>query len=96
MKNKKIILLILSTVLLSLAGCGDGLTPEEREAANQQESDIPELLGIPIDDWDTQTGQGGQEQSESELERQIRELERRCGTRILRRRNTWPGRTLWQ
>ncbi len=80
MKNKKIILLILSTVLLSLAGCGDGLTPEEREAANQQESDIPELLGIPIDDWDTQTGQGGQEQSESELERQIRELERRCGT----------------
>ncbi len=81
MKNKKIILLILSTMLLSLTGCGDGLTPEEREAANQQESSIPELLGIPIDDWDTQTGQGGgQGQSDSELERQIRELERRCGT----------------
>lgn len=80
MKNKKMILLILSTVLLSLAGCGDGLTPEEREAANRQDSSAAEL-GYPISDGDLQAGAGGeQEQQESELEGQIRELEQRCGT----------------
>ena len=35
MKNKIGIWLILSTFALGIAGCGDGMTPEEREAANR-------------------------------------------------------------
>ncbi|MDE6517543.1 MAG: hypothetical protein K2L18_06830, partial [Acetatifactor sp.] len=81
MKNKKIILLIISTLMLSMAGCGDGMTPEEREAANQQETSVSEMLGIPFDSEDELIRpEGGQEHTESELERQIRELEQRCGT----------------
>lgn len=48
MKNKKTILLIISALLLSVIGCGDGMTPQEREAANAQRSSAAEL-GHPIE-----------------------------------------------
>ena len=81
MKNKIGIWLILSTFALGIAGCGDGMTPEEREAANRGETGVTDVVGIPIEDENAQTGQNnGQGQTDSRLEQQIRELERRCGT----------------
>lgn len=81
MKNKKAILLIISALLLSVTGCGDGMTPQEREAANAQRSSAAEL-GLPIDSATEKQPEesGEQNQGNAELEQRIRELERRCGT----------------
>lgn len=81
MRNKRKIWLMISALALFLAACGDGMTPEEREAANRQQEGI-EVVGIPIDDdSDKQQGEAGEQHTEkTELEQQIQELERRCGT----------------
>lgn len=82
MKNRKILLLIISALAFSMAGCGDGMTPEEREAANLQQSGATDLVGIPIDgpsEYQPDESEG-QIQGNAELEQQIRELERQSGT----------------
>ncbi len=81
MKNKKTILLIISALLLSVIGCGDGMTPQEREAANAQRSSAAEL-GHPIESATEKQPEesGEQNQGNAALEQRIRELERRCGT----------------
>ncbi|MDE5746448.1 MAG: hypothetical protein K2I21_02585, partial [Acetatifactor sp.] len=80
MKNKKTLLLIISALILSMTGCGDGMTPQEREEADRQ-TGAAELVGIPIDGAQGQPGETGEQNPENtELEQQIRELERRYGT----------------
>lgn len=81
MKNRKAILLIISTLMLASAGCGDGMTAQEREAANQQ-TEVNDLVGIPIEGIEESgaEGSGEQGQENAELVQQIRELERLCGT----------------
>ncbi len=80
MKNKKTLLLIISALILSVTGCGDGMTPQEREEADRQ-TGAAELVGIPIDGAQEQPGEAGEQNPENvELEQQIRELERRYGT----------------
>lgn len=80
MKNKKSILLMIFALILSMTGCGDGMTPEEREAADRQ-TGAKEVVGIPIDDTESQAEESeGQNGENTELEQRIRELERRCGT----------------
>ena len=82
MKNKKTIWLILSALVLSMTGCGDGMTPQEREAANLAQTGAADLVGTPIGDAleSRPDGSGEQERENTELEQQIRELERQCGT----------------
>lgn len=72
---------MISALALCMTACGDGMTPEEREAANRQQDGI-EVVGIPIDnDSDRQQSEDGEQHPEkTELEQQIQELERRCGT----------------
>lgn len=81
MRNKRMIWLMISALALCMTACGDGLTPEERETADQQHGGI-EVVGIPIEnDSDRQQGEAGEQHPEkTELEQQIQELERRCGT----------------
>ena len=76
MKNKKTILLIISALLLSVIGCGDGMTPQEREAANAQRSSAAEL-GHPIESATEKQPEesGEQNQGNAALEQRIRELE---------------------
>lgn len=81
MKNKKSILLMIFALILSMTGCGDGMTPQEREEADRQPTGATEVVGIPIDDTERQTGESEEQNGENTgLEQQIRELERRCGT----------------
>lgn len=80
MKNRKTLLLIIFALILSVTGCGDGMTPQEREEADRQ-TGAAELVGIPIDGAQGQPGETGEQNPENvELEQQIRELERRYGT----------------
>lgn len=81
MKNKKSILLMIFALILSMTGCGDGMTPQEREEADRQPTGVTEVVGIPIDGTERQPGESeGQNGENTGLEQQIRELERRCGT----------------
>lgn len=81
MKNKKSILLMIFALILSMTGCGDGMTAQEREEADRQPTGAAEVAGIPIDDTEQQTGESeGQNGENTGLGQQIRELERRCGT----------------
>ena len=61
MKNRKAILLIISTLMLASAGCGDGMTAQEREAANQQ-TEVNDLVGIPIEGIEESGAEGSGEQ----------------------------------
>lgn len=81
MKNKKTILLILSALILSVTGCGDGMTPQEREEADRQQIGATEVVGVPIGGEESVPEESGKPSGvNAELEQRIRELERRCGT----------------
>lgn len=78
MKKKLIYMLLISALALVMAGCGDGMTEEERAASDRHNGAV-EAIGIPIDNEYTDQGQG-QDNGSSQLEQQIRELERSYGT----------------
>lgn len=78
MKKNLINLLWISALALVMAGCGDGMTQEER-TADRQDRDAAEVVGIPI----YNSGEGPQQNRDdgsTQLEQQIRELERNYGT----------------
>lgn len=81
MMKKGIILPLAAALVLTLAGCGDGMTGEENIDAIRQETTDSGLVGIPIDGETEPVSQPGESAGElSETERQIRELEKRYGT----------------